>query len=163
KERATVWEPPEAEPPDPFEEKTTPVEPDRDAVEQRTGEPTNRLIHLDIGSDVEIADRLKKHLLEKYAGNFVSCDGAFWAFDVAVWPQIPGNQIRLLVHQFDGAKYEDGDKIVKLGKGRVDSIINELRTMLDEPDFFMNAAIGIGEPFALPAVPAQVQLDRFVK
>jgi P4 family phage/plasmid primase-like protien len=132
KENAIAWAPEEVN-----------IEiPETDAVEKQPARSSDNQTHIDIGSDVEIATRLKLSLLKKYAGNAVSCDGAIWTFGGSVWNEKSRNKMRREVHQFDGAEYGKNG-IVKLGKNRVDSIINELHSMLDEPDFFANSAIGI--------------------
>jgi hypothetical protein len=47
-----------------------------------------------------------------------------------------------MVHAFDGAEYGQ-NSILRLGKARIDSALNELRCMLADPDFFAPPEPGI--------------------
>lgn len=98
-----------------------------------------------IGSDVEIAGRLREDLMEKH-GKIVHAEGKFWRYGATHWDSIPDHELRITAHIYDGALYQTpkGEKArVKLGKGRVDSILNELAALLSEEGFFTEAAIGI--------------------
>jgi P4 family phage/plasmid primase-like protien len=50
--------------------------------------------------------------------------------------------MRRAVHAYDGSIFGDRS-VVRLGKGRIDSILNELAAILNKPDFFADGAIGI--------------------
>ncbi len=98
-----------------------------------------------IGSDVEIANRIHQDLAEEY-GNIVHTEGEFWRYGDTHWEAIPEHELRLAAHLYDGAYYETpkGEPSrVKLGKGRVDSILHELATLLTDPEFFKEASTGI--------------------
>lgn len=98
-----------------------------------------------IGSDVEIAGRIREDLMEKH-GKIVHAEGQFWRYGATHWEAIPPYELRVITHAYDGALYKTpkGEKArVKLGKGRVDSILNELAALLSEEGFFTDASIGI--------------------
>lgn len=97
-----------------------------------------------IGSDIEIAQLLHKELIERY-GRIIYTEGKFWRYSTTHWETIPPNELRIYVHLYDGAVYgtPKGKARVRLGKGRVDSILYELAAMLADDDFFLGSAIGI--------------------
>lgn len=98
-----------------------------------------------IGSDVEISTLIRDDLQEKY-GQVIHAEGQFWRYGKTHWEIIEEHELRLLAHAYDGALYETpkGEPSrVKLGKGRLDSILNELKTLVTEPKFFVEAPVGI--------------------
>jgi len=94
-----------------------------------------------IGSDVEIARCVGEDLRSKY-GTIVICEGHFWRYTGNHWCSIAEHELRLATQNYDGSPYGMGG-IVKLGKGRIDSVIHEMGAMLAEPDFFKLAPVGI--------------------
>jgi hypothetical protein len=98
-----------------------------------------------IGPDVEIAGRVREDLIERH-GRIIHAEGHFWRYGTTHWEAIPDHELRLSAHIYDGARYNTpkGDPTrVKIGKGRVDSILNELAALLTEEAFFANAPVGI--------------------
>ncbi len=98
-----------------------------------------------IGSDVELAQRVREDLTERL-GRVVHAEGTFWHYERTHWQPVPERLLRMAVHRYDGAQYEtpSGEPSrVKLGKGRIDSIINECATLCSEPEFFAGRPIGI--------------------
>lgn len=98
-----------------------------------------------IGSDVEIAGRVREDLIEQY-GQVIHAEGSFWRYNKTHWMAIPDHELRLATHAYDGALYETpkGEPTrVKLGKGRVDSVLNELSALAECEGFFASAPIGI--------------------
>ncbi|MGE0190132.1 MAG: phage/plasmid primase, P4 family [Steroidobacteraceae bacterium] len=98
-----------------------------------------------IGSDVEIAGRVREDLIDNH-GRIVHAEGHFWRYAATHWKAIPDHELRLATHIYDGAHYKTpkGEPTrVKLGKGRVDSILNELAALLTEETFFTDAPVGI--------------------
>jgi P4 family phage/plasmid primase-like protien len=98
-----------------------------------------------IGSDVELAQRVREDLTERL-GRIVHAEGAFWHYERTHWKPVPDRLLRVTVHRYDGAEYKtpSGEPSrVKLGKGRIDSILNECATLCSEPDFFITRPIGI--------------------
>ena len=98
-----------------------------------------------IGSDVEIAGRVREDMIEKY-GQVIYAEGAFWRYDETHWAVIPDHELRLATHIYDGAKFKTpkGEpSLVKLGKSRVDSILHELASLVTKEDFFRDASTGI--------------------
>ena len=107
--------------------------------------PANGKRRLDIGSDVEIGERVTAELREKF-GEIVFSDGGFWRYTGAFWEMIDRPELRRAVHQFDGAIYvtpSGTEAAVQLGKGRVDSVLSEMGAQLAQPDFFADAPAGI--------------------
>src|SRR5580704_8801320 len=93
------------------------------------------------GSDIEIAERVIADL-QSQRGTVVFCDGTFWYYGDTHWRAIDGAELRCAVYPYDGVGY--GDKgVVKLGKPRVDSVINEMGAMLTRKDFFAERPEGI--------------------
>lgn len=98
-----------------------------------------------IGSDVEIAGRVREDMIDKY-GRIIHAEGHFWRYGATHWESIPDHELRLITHIYDGARYDTpkGEPTrVKLGKGRVDSIIHELAALLTEDNFFADSPVGI--------------------
>lgn len=98
-----------------------------------------------IGSDVEIANRIHQDLVGQH-GEIVHAEGEFWLYGDTHWEIIPEHELRLAAHTYDGAYYETpkGEPShVKLGKGRVDSILHELATLLTDTEFFASSPVGI--------------------
>jgi P4 family phage/plasmid primase-like protien len=98
-----------------------------------------------IGSDVELAQRVREDLTERL-GRVVHAEGAFWHYERTHWVPVPERLLRVTVHRYDGAEFNtpSGEPSrVKLGKGRIDSILNECATLCSEPDFFNHRPIGI--------------------
>jgi putative DNA primase/helicase len=123
-------------------------------------------LRLLIGSDVEIAGRVARDLHDAF-GEVVFCDGDFWNYSGMHWQPIDHAAARRLVHSYDGAAYDtpsSAPAAVKLSKGRVDSVLNEMAAMLDRPNFFagpvgINCASGFivfgpsGQPRLSPHAP----------
>lgn len=100
---------------------------------------------LSIGSDVEISKRLWERLNESH-GRVVYAEGQLWYYSLTHWQPFPEHELRKLVQEFDGARYPTPSGSVawvKLGKGRINSILNELLTNCSDPGFFEKAAAGI--------------------
>ncbi|HXU20722.1 MAG TPA: toprim domain-containing protein, partial [Verrucomicrobiae bacterium] len=101
-------------------------------------------VMLEIGSDVEVAGRFYAVLVKKF-GQVVHSEGKFWRYCETHWEPVPENELRCHVHAFDGALYPVGKGFapVRLGKGRIDSIINEAAALCASPDFFDLPPTGI--------------------
>lgn len=100
---------------------------------------------LEIGSDVEIANRLM-HALSNDLGPLVFAENAFWRFVGTHWQQVTDKDLRLACHRFDGSTYlsNSGRPItIRLNKARLDSIINECSILCSDPSFFLEPACGI--------------------
>jgi P4 family phage/plasmid primase-like protien len=100
---------------------------------------------LEIGSDVEIAKKLLKRLNGTY-GRVVYAEGQVWYYSGTHWRPIPEHELRAFVQEFDGARYPTpaGSMAwVKLGRGRINSILHELLSICSEQKFFEQEAAGI--------------------
>lgn len=98
-----------------------------------------------IGSDVEIAKRVREDLTERH-GRIVHADGEFWRYGGTHWEAIPDHELRLPVHAYDGAGFETpaGEPSnVKLTKTRVNSVLNECAALCAMPGFFDAPPAGI--------------------
>ena len=94
--------------------------------------PSNLHNVLRYGSDVEIARSIKSYLRNKFS--FVISDGgAIYVFGGDCWRPLGDDYLRSIVHQYDGLVYHDDkgkEKTASLNRSRIDSIINELKSML---------------------------------
>jgi hypothetical protein len=123
--------------------------------------------HLDVGSDVEIARRVAQAFRREF-DEVLFADGDFWRYDGTHWMPIEGPTARQAVHLYDGAIYQNPSgkpSAVRLGKGRIDSVLHEMSAMLNRADFFVSARVGIncvsgfitfdpsGQPRLLPHDP----------
>ncbi|QOF73633.1 hypothetical protein IG197_11535 [Aminobacter sp. SR38] len=118
---------------------------DRLAALNRPGAAAKDKPHLAIGSDVEIAGRIREDL-ERQSGEIVHAEGAFWRYDQTSWRPIADHELRLAAHDYDGAAFQtpSGEpSCVKLSKSRIDSILHEMTPLLAEPAFFAAAPVGI--------------------
>jgi putative DNA primase/helicase len=100
---------------------------------------------LAIGSDIEIAGRVGEDLHRAY-GDIVHAEGHFWRYSGTHWTTIPEHELRLAVHAYDGADFKTptGEPSrVKLSRGRVDSVLNELAAAVAKPLFFETVTVGI--------------------
>lgn len=98
-----------------------------------------------IGSDVEIAKRVREDLTERH-GRIVHAEGEFWRYVGTHWEAIPAHELRLPVHAYDGASFETpaGEPSnVKLTQTRVNSVLNECAALCAEPGFFDTPPAGI--------------------
>jgi phage/plasmid-associated DNA primase len=98
-----------------------------------------------IGSDVEIAGRVRDDLQRAY-GEVWHAEGYFWRYGQSHWVTIPEHELRLAVHDYDGASFRtpSGEPSrVKLSKSRVDSVLNELAALVAQPFSFESTATGI--------------------
>ena len=98
-----------------------------------------------IGSDVEMAKRVREDLTDRH-GRIVHADGEFWRYGGTHWEAIPDHELRLSVHAYDGASFETpaGEPSnVKLTKTRVNSVLNECAALCAEPGYFDTPPAGI--------------------
>jgi phage/plasmid-associated DNA primase len=139
-----------------------PPEPNRPQRVAVVGEHT-----LEIGSDVEIAKRVAEDLRSQY-GEIVFDDGEFHCYDGSRWSALSDEKKRKAVHQYDGATYftpELKQLAVRLSKSRIDSVLNEMRAILRQRNFFADAPIGINcasgfITFDAVGQPSLVEHDR---
>jgi putative DNA primase/helicase len=117
------------------------------------GERTFKLFHhppapksgakqsLTLGSDVEIARSLNLELTNIH-GKIVVSEGRVWRHIKTHWTSVSAHELRQAVYVYDGATF--GEKgIVKLHKGKIDSILNEFFAMHENPDYFSKAPNGL--------------------
>ena len=100
---------------------------------------------LSIGSDVEIARRVREDLTERH-GRIVHADGEFWLYGNTHWQAMLEQALRLAVHAYDGAGFETpaGEPSnVKLTRTRVDSVLHECAALCAEPGYFDGPSAGI--------------------
>jgi phage/plasmid-associated DNA primase/phage/plasmid primase-like uncharacterized protein len=98
-----------------------------------------------IGSDVEMAKRVREDLTERH-GRIVHAEGEFWRYCGTHWDAIPAHELRLPVHTYDGASFETpaGEPSnIKLTQTRVNSVLNECAALCAEPGFFDTPPAGI--------------------
>ena len=113
-----------------------PFHPEQSAAERKS---------LSIGSDVEIARRVREDLTERH-GRIVHAEGAFWRYGGTHWEPIPEHELRPPVHAYDGAKFftpAGEPSNVKLNKSRINSILNECAALCAAPEYFDTPPTGI--------------------
>ena len=113
-----------------------PFHPEQSAAERKS---------LSIGSDVEIARRVREDLTERH-GRIVHAEGAFWRYGGTHWEAIPEHELRPPVHAYDGAKFftpAGEPSNVKLNKSRINSILNECAALCAAPEYFDTPPTGI--------------------
>lgn len=118
---------------------------DRLATLNQPNAQTNRIVVVSIGSDIEIARRVRGDL-ERAFGDIIHTEGTFWRYERTCWHPIPEPELRRVVHVYDGAEFmtpAGEPSNVKLSKFRVDSVLHEMAAMLAEEDFFARAPTGI--------------------
>lgn len=102
-------------------------------------------VWLEIGSDVEIAKRVREDLTERFA-RIVYAEGAFWRYAKTHWEDILDHELRRATHRYDGAEFVSpaGEAAgVKLSKSRIDSVLHECGTLCADPKFFESRPTGI--------------------
>jgi P4 family phage/plasmid primase-like protien len=100
---------------------------------------------LEIGSDVEIFQRIRDRLNETY-GRVVYAEGQVWYYSRTHWQAFLEHDLRKIVQEFDGARYPTPSGSlawVKLGKGKINSILHELLKSIADPEFFEKRVAGI--------------------
>jgi putative DNA primase/helicase len=106
--------------------------------------PNVALPPLLLGSDVEIANCVAQVLCHE-RGRVIFSEGHFWYYLGSHWRTINDNALRRAVHRYDGTLVPGARLLapVKLNKARIDSILHEMSAILDQPDFFAEAPVGI--------------------
>lgn len=107
--------------------------------------PDPAQLTLSLGSDVEIARRVFADL-EAKSGRIMFAEGHFWEFRQSHWEALLDKDLRRAVHLYDGAVYQTAmgnTSTVRLNKSRIDSVLNELRAIADDPNFFNERPPGI--------------------
>ncbi|MGM4915888.1 DUF5906 domain-containing protein [Tardiphaga sp. 813_E8_N1_3] len=99
--------------------------------------------HVVWGSEVEVAGILARELSVDRGGKVVRAEGQFWEFDRTQWSEIPEQRMRLMVHQFDGARVGDKGTPLKVGKRMIDGVLSELGSILGKPDYFERGTVGV--------------------
>jgi putative DNA primase/helicase len=110
-------------------------------IEQTPDQPRKKP-RLSVGSDVEIASCIKAKLVHDYH-SVPHCEGEFWRYTGKQWETIPHEELRLIVHAYDGMPIPPKGHPLQLGKGRINSILNELAAMLSQSTFFDIRPAGI--------------------
>ena len=101
--------------------------------------------HLTIGSDVEMANRVLKDLVEAF-GSVVHTEGAFWRYCDTHWEPISEDELRRAVHKYDGADFwtpMSKPARVQLSKSRINSVLNECAALCADKKFFEQRSTGI--------------------
>lgn len=116
---------------------------DIDGIKKLLSDATQMIqpIFLGIGSDIEIARRVGEDLESRY-GQIIVSEGSIWRYVGTHWESLTDGELRRVVHRYDGATFGERGT-VKLGRSRVDSILNEFMAMHDDLDFFSDAPVGI--------------------
>src|SRR4051794_23979788 len=118
---------------------------DAERIEAASAARGSSEYRLELGSDIEIAQRVLERL-DGLFGPVVVAEGQVWRFDRTHWVPIDDGQLARLVHKADGAVYLDADgkpRAVRLNRSRVASIADATLKYRQQPDFFAAAPPGI--------------------
>lgn len=103
---------------------------------------------------MEIAGRIAWEL-DRDHGSVPYCEGEFWRYAGTHWEPIPEDEMRRRVHDCDGLPWGYEGRRVRLGKGRIDSILHELGAMLSKRDFFET-----GRPLGINCLSGFIAFDK---
>lgn len=92
------------------------------------------------GTDVAIARTVLADLRATH-GEVIHAEGSLWRYDGRRWVTIARDELRRVLHEYDGRNYGGG--AVRLSKARIDSITHEMNAMASAPEFFSGAPVGI--------------------
>ncbi len=109
------------------------------------GDGESDLKKLRIGSDVEMAKRVREDLIDEY-GPVVYSESYFWRYTGTHWEPIPEEELQCAVHPYDGALFETpGGEMsqVRLNNSRIVSSLKQLSWMLAKPRFFFEPDKGV--------------------
>ena len=79
-------------------------------------------------------------------GDVIFDEGRLWRYVGTCWQPISDHDLRLAVHEYDGAAINTGGRraqMLRLNRTRINSILHELEVRLTRPGFFRGAAAGI--------------------
>lgn len=111
-------------------EQTAPLDPGKGSIRE--------------GTDIEIADAVLIDLEIKHLSEIIYCDGQFHAYAETHWTPLPDEQVRNAVYGYDALRFKPGGGgVIKLSKGRTDSILSVMRDRAVRHDFFADAPAGI--------------------
>jgi P4 family phage/plasmid primase-like protien len=100
---------------------------------------------LDIGSDLEVARRLRADLTARF-GQLVNAEGAMWCHNGTHWDALPDHVLHQAVHAYDGLQYvtpAGSAACIKLNRSKIDSILHVCTGLFTEKAFFERPAVGI--------------------
>lgn len=97
----------------------------------------------DIGSHIELAQRLIADLAQEHGGDVIHTEGDFSRYDGQRWAVIADNDLRRQAHHYDGLRYGNDRRTIRLTQSSVSSILHEAAAMIERPRFFDASAIGI--------------------
>jgi P4 family phage/plasmid primase-like protien len=115
------------------------------ATDTETDAPSQRapdLLYFDAGTDKEIAERYHEDLKATY-GTIVYCEGAFWYYGSKHWEEIDATTLKRGLLRFDQAPYGDRGGVVKMSANRINAVLNVLKILLEQRDFFDKAPLGV--------------------
>lgn len=96
------------------------------------------------GTDIEIADSVLRDLADAYMSRVVFCEGAFHVYRDTHWCSLSDPQLANAIYRYDKLRFKQGrGGIVKLSKGRTDSILSVMRNRATVDGFFRDAPAGI--------------------
>lgn len=97
---------------------------------------------LRIGSQIEVQRQILRNLTAQNGVAPIFAEGHFWTYNGLHWTEYPEDQVRVKVHEFDGASL-GGKKVLRISKGFIDGVVRELAAAISEPNFFDQCPIGV--------------------
>ena len=122
--------------------------------------PTRRHAGLRLGTQIEVATLLCNEISGETSAPLVHSEGAFWGYYSTHWVEMPESALRKRIHRLDGTPY--GKKgILRISKGFIDGVMNEMAAMAENPDFFEGRKQGVNlrNGFVQISASGQISLE----
>jgi P4 family phage/plasmid primase-like protien len=96
------------------------------------------------GTDIEIADSVLRDLADAYMSRVVFCEGAFYVYRDTHWCALSDHQLANTIYRYNTLRFRPGrGGIVRLNKGRTESVLSVMRNRAANDGFFRDAPAGI--------------------
>jgi putative DNA primase/helicase len=118
------------------------------------------------GTDIDVADSVLRDLANTYVSRVVFCEGAFHVYRDTHWCVLSEQELANAIYRYDKLRFKPGTtRIIRLSKGRVDSIKSIMRNRATNDGFFTDPPEGINcasgfIQFDANGNPALVSHDR---
>jgi len=97
---------------------------------------------LRLGSQIEVQRQILRALTAEHNVAPIFTEGRFWTYNGHYWTEYPEDEVRVRVHEFDGASL-GGKKSLRVSKAFTDGVVRELAAAISKPKFFDQCPIGV--------------------